>query len=321
MPTHQILDKIKFQLLQWVLSRRLQLKDVYIITSSPRSGSTWLGNILSDMPKSMILFEPLHLVHVPESKKAGFDWRTYKEKEQEWEEGKWFFHKIFCGRCLNPWTTRETTLKKTLFAKRLIVKFVRANRLLPWIAHNFNLPLPILLLRHPCAVIASQLKSNDWNNIAKPSMPVFIDEYPSLKELFVTSNSVEEYLALAWCLDQFPAFMHPKPYPWQVITYEELALSTHVVVERINKNWNTKIKLNPKGFMQKSSVTYNTGISGVSGWLEQLRLDQKLRIMHIVHGFGFTFYSPYSPLPDMRILDCMDLSSTLSRIEKGESNL
>jgi hypothetical protein len=316
-----ILDKIKFQLLQWVLLWRLQLKAVYIITSSPRSGSTWLGNILSEMPESMILFEPLHLVHVPEAKKAGFDWRTYKEKEQDWEEGERFLNKIFSGRCLNPWTTRETTFKKALIAQRVIVKFVRANRLLPWITHHFQLPAPIFLLRHPCAVIASQLKSNDWNNIAKPSMPAFIDEYPVLKELFMISNSVEEYLALSWCLDQFPAFMHPKPYLWQVITYEELALSTHAVVDRINKKWNTKIKLNPEGFMQKSSVTHSTGISGVSGWLEQLSLDQKLRIMHIVHGFGFTFYSPYSPLPDLRLLDCMDLSSALSKNEKGESNL
>jgi hypothetical protein len=312
-PTHRILDKIKFLLLQWVLPRRLQLKDIFIITSSPRSGSTWLGNILGEMPESMILFEPLHLVHVPEAKKAGFDWRTYKEKELDWEEGKRFFHKIFSGRCMNPWTTRETTFKKALIAQRVIIKFVRANRLLPWITYHFQLPAPIFLLRHPCAVIASQLKSNDWNSIAKPSIPVFIEEYPELKELFIKSNSVEENLALTWCLDQFPAFMHPKPFPWQVITYEELALSTHVVVDRINKKWDTKIKLNAESFKQKSSVTYGTGISGVSGWLEQLSLAQKLRIMRIVHGFGFTFYTPYSPLPDMRILDNIDLRMTLGK--------
>ncbi len=40
---------------------------VMIISGSPRSGTTWLGELISNIPKSIMLFEPLNLNHNPKA--------------------------------------------------------------------------------------------------------------------------------------------------------------------------------------------------------------------------------------------------------------
>ncbi len=84
----------------WCIFRIKRFNDssVFIITSSPRSGSTWLGNMLDNGKNSVFLFEPLHLKQVPAAQRAGFDWRTYKNPNEEWLAGKSLLSKIFRGR-------------------------------------------------------------------------------------------------------------------------------------------------------------------------------------------------------------------------------
>ena len=45
-----------------------------------------------------------------------------------------------------------------LDTKQWIVKFCRANRMLPWMVEHLDIRPPIYLLRHPCAVVSSQLR-------------------------------------------------------------------------------------------------------------------------------------------------------------------
>ena len=284
----------------WCIFRIKRFNDssVFIITSSPRSGSTWLGNMLDNCKNTVFLFEPLHLKQVPAVQRAGFDWRTYKNPNEEWLAGKSLLSKIFRGEIINEWIAWEIVLSRSFFAQRLIIKFVRATRLLPWICKNFNLPAPILLIRHPCAVIASQLKSSDWNNMSRPSIPPFLDDHPHLQFLIKSANSVEEYLAITWCLDYFPAFTSSLPYPWQIITYEELMVDPHKALDKIKLHWDFVSEVEHSVVNKPSKVTYSSGISGLDGWIQKLSSEQKEKIMHIVNAFGFTFYTIDSAIPD-----------------------
>lgn len=45
--------------------------------------------------------------------------------------------------------------------------------LLPWIVKNFNVN-PILLIRHPCAVVNSQIRHENWNHIGKEQISYII---------------------------------------------------------------------------------------------------------------------------------------------------
>ena len=78
-----------------------------------------------------MLLEPLHLDRVPEARESGFSWRTYVDPDASWPEGEEFLRAVFTGRVINSRTSREMTVRDALRSKRLIVKFVRANRMLP----------------------------------------------------------------------------------------------------------------------------------------------------------------------------------------------
>lgn len=294
----RIYTKIKKHITSFILSYYLPGKfdesKIYIITSSPRSGSTLLGQVLDEIPKSCPLFEPLQLNYVPEAKAAGFSWRTYVHPDKEWGRGKAFFHKIFEGRVINPWTTMEMSLTKAIKANCMVVKFVRANRLLPWLCNNFTIPKPILLLRHPCGVVASQLNyDHAWSDIQRPEIPEYIQQYPKFIEIIEEANSEIEFLTITWILDQLPVLLSETPERWMIITYEDLIRQPEKTLKYISNQW--QVNLNTEKALAKlhkpSTVVSTSGISGVNGWQKKLTKEQINTILKLVHAFGLSFYS------------------------------
>ncbi len=285
--------KLKLALLRAGLKSHFNQKQVYILTSSPRSGSTMLSNALKAIHKSYVLFEPLQLNHVPEAKAAGFSWRTYAHPKSKWPKGKAFLENIFKGRIINAWTSKEISLGEVLNSNTMIIKFVRANRLLPWICSTFNVPKPILLLRHPCAVIASQIKSPDWNTVGRPDTPEFIENFPLFKLALLKTETVEEHLAAQWAMDQIPALMQSNTGNIIVITYEELLLYPKQTLSKIFNSWNLEIDINDALYRLKkpSSVVYKSGISGIDGWKKQLTIIQTKKVLNVVNSMGITFYN------------------------------
>lgn len=185
-------QQLKLLVLKGFLGGRFSPEKAFIITSSPRSGSTWLSELLlAGIPCSCSFFEPLQIRYVPEAVMAGLEWRTHKAIGEDWPEGKNFLTKVFRGQIVNHWTTREITIPRALIANKIIIKFVRLNRLLPWVCKNFELPPPVLLIRHPCAVIASQLRSDDWKYTKKPIVPFFIAHRKEWIKIIEETQSVE----------------------------------------------------------------------------------------------------------------------------------
>ncbi len=74
---------------------------VMIISGSPRSGTTWLGELISNIPKSIMLFEPLNLNHNPKALQQGFKWRTYINSKTIDKNANEFFTNLLKGKNLN----------------------------------------------------------------------------------------------------------------------------------------------------------------------------------------------------------------------------
>lgn len=299
-------------MLRSVLGGRFDEKKVYILTSSPRSGSTLLSQVLKVIPDSCVLFEPLQLEHVPQAKAAGFTWRTYVEREKDWPEGKEFLKRVFEGEVLNDWTSREMSFLEAIRSKRMIVKFVRANRVLPWICYNFSVPAPVLLLRHPCAVVASQINYG-WKGASVPRYPRYLEGYPEFQAALAGVEGDEEYLAATWALDQLPALLDEAPHPWTVVTYEELVLRPDETLARIFTKWGIKVDIEEalRKISKPSRVVSSSGVSGVSGWKKKLTKEQSDRILRTVNRFGIGFYSRDDEA-DYKVLHSKQLSKVIS---------
>ena len=303
--SHRVLiTKCKTLAIKASFARRSGERSVIVLTSSPRSGSTWLGNALGSIRNSCVLFEPLQLTHVPESKAAGFSWRTFVHPENRWPEGEAYLRRVFEGRVVNDWTSREMSLREASRSTTLIVKFVRANRLLPWICQTFKLRLSILLIRHPCAVIASQLNSPNWRTAERPDAPSYIARYPLFKSALSKTEGVEENLAASWALDQLPPLMEETPHPWMIVTYEELWLRPEITLAKIFQACNLEVDVDTaiSRLEKPSRVVYKSGISGINGWKKQLSGNQVSRILNTIEGFGLSFYNQHVE-PDLDALN------------------
>ena len=131
-------------------------EDAIQIFSSPRGGSTWLMSLLSQLPGVASLWEPFH------SKKGVVPkhWGARPHPDAFSEGDSAILGEVLAGHRVNAWTCSRTPLQQAKNASQLLIKYVRGNRLLPFILDKWHLKhKPILLMRHPLDVAISQLRA------------------------------------------------------------------------------------------------------------------------------------------------------------------
>lgn len=231
-----------------------------LIFSSPRSGSTWLAELINTLPNSVILWEPLHLRKVKEFRELGFDWRQHIPEDEQWKEAEEVFRELLKGKLLNSWMSSKDFPLKFCRADRMIIKFVRANGMLPWLTKTFEFEKePVFLLRHPFAVVASQMKEGSWDNKSEgfqvPGMPfnsIFREHAPFLSTL----KSKEEGIVANWCINNKIVLTNKRNgKDWIVLHYENLLLKPEEELQRIFNRWNLPM---PEGILNNITKASST---------------------------------------------------------------
>ena len=297
--------------------KKIALNDSILIVGSPRSGTTWLMEIFENIHGYTHLFEPLQKLWFPSSIKVGFNRRPYLPPEEDKPEYEVYLRKILTGQIVSrypPFGINLEMVINRLFSKKLIVKSIRLTRLLPWIDKRFQLRNITYIIRHPCAVIASQIKTgfsgyqNDYNYTNRfPSKDVIIAEASnidiidsSLIKKLKRIKTIEEVLATAWCLDNYVPLYYLDSQKWNMIVYEKLVTdgepelrklfgeigeedSTDLAINQLKKPSMLTIEKDPK-------TVLSTDIQ-LSKWKKSLSKDKIKRILSIVEDFGLNFYT------------------------------
>lgn len=305
-------DKLIFK------SKKFDITDTIVIAGSPRSGTTWLVEILGTIPAYMHLFEPLNPLLFPESFEVGFRSRTYLPRNIDWPQGEKHMEKILTGRIfsnLPKYRLEPKVFTRRLLGKKLIVKFIMGNRLLPWLAEKFQLRGIFLIIRHPCAVVTSQLNmgfcgyhlnSQPFTGIF-PNLENILDEASKIDGLdYALLNrlrrikTMKEILAAAWCLDNYIPLSLPKPYPWTIVTYEKLAIDGEKEITRLFNGIGIKnipraafryLRIPSISAPQRESKIGIDPDAQLSKWKKSLSKEQIERILNIVSDFGLDFYT------------------------------
>ncbi len=310
-PLHYF-DKLVFK------SKKMDSKDTILLVGTPRSGTTWLMEIFRTLPGYLSLFEPVNPIFFPESYEVGFKPRKYLPAENNWSEGKEYLLKTFTGKTytrvplyqLNP----EMIMNRIL-GNKLIVKAIGLNRVLPWIAKTFDLRGIFFIIRHPCAVIASQLKTGycGYHQYSSPYSDIFptldnvleeASEIPEIDDKILNRlkniKTQEEILAAIWCLDNYVPLTYKKPYPWIFVVYEKIItegeseirqLFTKIGEENIPKSAIQKLNIPSMLAPRDELKVVKNSSKQLSKWKKNLTKKQIDRILSIVYDFGLDFYT------------------------------
>lgn len=268
----------------------------FMIFGDPRGGTTWLTESLLHIPKTVMLWEPLHLDYNPRLRKIGFDWRQHIPKDSYWPEAHLEISKILHGKTINSFTSYNTRLIDYLKAEHLLIKFCRGTALLPWICEHFRFRYkPIYLIRHPFAVAASQLNKGAWNfPFEQFQIPEtrYSEMYQQHFDFLKTIRSREESLVATWCLTNSIPLNSTEPKNWIEVHYEKLFTNPQREMTRIFGEWN--IPLTEKIIEQleyASSTTKTPIIDQLNKWRVYFEDDQIDRFVEILDYFKITSYS------------------------------
>ncbi|HID25553.1 MAG TPA: sulfotransferase [Thermoplasmata archaeon] len=299
-------------------SKKIDVRDSILVAGSPRSGTTWLMEILKNIPGYTYLFEPLHAGWFPDSRKAGFRSRTYLSPEMNWPEGEDYLRRVFTGdvvSLLPPYEFKPRDIMNRLLNNKLVVKSVRLNRLLPWFVKRFQLRSIVFIIRHPCAVVVSQLKTGFCGY--QTVYPPYADTFPTVDVVLDEASKIEsvdhsllsrlkkiktreEVLAAVWCLDNYIPLSLPKPYPWVTVFYERLTRDGEAEVARIFRGIGEKeIPESISKVLRKPSIltlrderrVVRNKEDQLSKWRKVLSKKEIERILRIVSDFGLGFYT------------------------------
>jgi len=222
--------------LKWKF-RQYDIRETIYISGSPRSGTTWLGDILAAAGCACRIHEPiLRIRRTPEGMRLGLTFRPFVDPEIEWPEVEDFLFKLLSGK-RPEFAARgsNNTVVELLRCKRLVVKFITMNRMLPWMVRRFPTRPPILILRHPCAVVASGLRFRKASaGAVNPDDRFFIEKKrPDLIKFVSQLKTEEEYWALSWAIDNYIPLTSSSTKSWILISYERLITHGQQELERI----------------------------------------------------------------------------------------
>lgn len=199
------------------------------LASSPRSGSTWLQELLNHDNSYRIMFEPFQPTRVPET--AGSGNRTYLRVGQQAPAVERILHSVVTGKLRNRWVDR---FNRRWFADRRLVKSVRSNLLLPWLANSYPEMRIVYLLRHPLSVTASR-KRMGWGN----DISMLLDQ-PNLVQDFLrphreAMSKADEFerSIYKWAVAQVVPLTLLKRGQALVVFYEDLVASPQTELEAV----------------------------------------------------------------------------------------
>jgi hypothetical protein len=295
------------------------IEDTIVVTGQARSGTTWLAEMLRSLPNYKCMNEPLSTGSNPEVGRNGFDGRNCLAPGDRLPEFEAYMERILTGQMYKSWLWRFEAdngvqrLAEQLSNRKLVVKFIRARRMVQWLPDRFDVRGAVHIIRHPCAVVAS-MREMKWYRQGKlrefhgDSMvdQVIISPIPdSVRSKFdpvlqgIDTN--EEVLAARWCLDHYFLFHHHATdgngHPWILTSYERLLTEAEQELKRIVGAFGEKV---PDRMREQFDVPSSSAASSLetdriqrqlSKWRDKLDAEQIEDILRVVDEFGLDFYA------------------------------
>ena len=304
-----------------------------IVAGSGRSGTTWVLDSLAEVNRRRTVFEPLHPIGVPAASRFAYQ---YVKPDAHDPELRAFMDRVFSGEMRSLWANYRIRpdrfnplrygpisiylhmqksmqlLSKYAFRRDpsgLIVKFIRANLMLPWLARQYGYPI-ILVVRHPCAVVASRLKLStaDWS--AEKALGRYRDN-KAVHELIGERFNVDlaqpmsdaAALSCVWCIENVLPLEWAAQENYKVVAYENLLMHPETEWRRVvdylglEKIPDTELLVAPSQQSAPDMSDRKFTPQHIERWRTQLSSGDIAAVAGMMERFGSDLYSVDSAMP------------------------
>jgi hypothetical protein len=262
-----------------------------LVAGTARSGTTWLGDLITSEIPCRTLFEPFNPDLVPLYR--NFNYFQYMRSSDENPEFYAFAEKVLTGAVRNAWIDRYN---ERIFSQYRLVKEIRINLALKWLHDHFPQVPIVFLMRHPCAVVLSRLElgwatDQDIKNFL--SQPDLIEDYlgDTLDLIHQAKTDVEKH-AIIWSVTNLVPLKQLNPRDYHLVFYEDLCTQTDATLSAVFKSIGYQAKENLKFNVNRPSSTARetspvvSGTDKISHWTKHLNPSQIHQIMQVVEAFG-----------------------------------
>jgi hypothetical protein len=293
---------------------RCRIQDTLVIAGVPRAGTTWMLELFRTIPEYKALKEPL--MYEEARLGHGFGWHKYIEPEEEGAEQYSYLERVLTGQLgISPaWffesEARPMQLLEHANRRKLVVKFCRLNRMLPWFARRFDVHGLIFVVRHPCAVVASMMRHGEWDESnlhgttrraqalhGDTVLPEPLrDPFEPVLDGLETRVGV---LATQWSLDHYVPLLHHargNGKPWILAPYERLVTQGLGELSRITQAVGGDVTPSMRAQLGEPSSSVRDQVHEqaqrqLSKWRRRLSEEEIDRIFEIVDAVGLSeFY-------------------------------
>ena len=296
--------------------------------STPRSGSTWLMELINSQNNFMYCFEPFNYRNKTVRKelfKIGIKGWNELYSIQKWEQIK-KYKPLLTGRLKGGNPTLFDLKRKDLgifnnnfrlIAKRVIFKILHAGEhKIDWFEKQQNGQI-LYLIRHPIPTSISRQTCPRINIFLNSDYKNFLSKQ-IIKESVKILNSGNnlQIKVLSWCLQNYVPLKAIKP-SWILLSYEQLVKEFEYVVnilvkkleldnpERMIKNF--KKPSFTANFYGKDKNYFNSNNIknkhfSISSWREKISYAKEKELMEVLDIFELNHYKTGYDLPNERCI-------------------
>lgn len=262
--------------------------DVFL-AGSGRSGTTWVQELINHALDHRVIFEPFLGTVVPFC--GHFERKQYLREADDSPAFLGPARMILSGEFRNEWTDQYND--RPVYHKRLI-KDIRANLLLHWLRRHFPAVPIIFLMRHPCAVVSSQLRGR-WGLRAADLLrqPQLVDDFLApFAGLIRCARDDFDNLLLVWCVENYIPLQQFRRGEIFLLFYEELVRHPEREVERLFRFMKRPVE--PGAFEQlrrpsAQSRRWSAVVTGgdpLDSWRKHLGTHHVRRAVQLLRLFG-----------------------------------
>ena len=215
-----------------------------------------------------------------------------------------FCDAVFSGRIRNAWIDQQS---RRLRPQWRVIKDVRANLLLGWIAHRYPEVPRLFIVRHPCAVVHSRLQLNwatDEDLAPMLAQADLVADYLSDRiDLIRATRTDAGKHALVWCISNLVPLSQAAESGLSVVFYEHLRDHAEIEIPRIFAAIGQKFQESVFDAMRTPSATSTDPTRARSlatrdtAWQRGLSAAQSSEVRAIVDSFGLGYLYGDSAVP------------------------